>query len=625
MTLAGTGLHIHIADTLILDQQDILLKHGDRVGLVGRNGVGKSTLLRVLAGRETFFTGEISQRRGLRTSYLPQEVELAATHTIREVVLDGARVWLDMLHTFEQLPHDSRQAAQLEAQLHVVDAWNLQTRLAQLTTSLGTPPLDRTVGSLSGGEKRRVALCRALISKPELLLLDEPTNHLDTETIEWVESYLCRFSGTVLFVTHDRAFLDNVSTRILEMGWGRLHSYDGNYADFLHRKAEREAGEEVQEKRRLSFIRREAEWIHRGPKARGTKSYSRIRRFEDAVSRDSLQREQDVELVIPTAPRLGNVVVTLDNVTVELGGRVLLQDFSYDFEPGSRLGIVGCNGLGKTTLLKVILGDLKPQSGTVRVGECTQFNCADQHRTLLGGGRTVFEEVGEGREFVSLGAQRIGLWAYLKRFLFTDDEINTHVDQLSGGERSRVVLAKILQRGGNFLILDEPTNDLDLSTLRVLEDGLVDFGGCVVVVSHDRYFLDRVCTGILAFEGNHVVRYQPGNYSYYAAKRQERLRDAAPATTERGDATSSSRSPAAKPRKLTYREQQELDAIEENILAAEASVAQLEGHFSAPDFFRKHGQNAAQMTAELAQQREAVARLYARWEELEAIRDASTV
>ncbi len=619
VVLNGTGVHVRIADNLILDHDDIILRAGEHVGLVGRNGVGKSTLLKVLAGRETFFTGEISRRRGLRTSYLPQEVELLPEETIREAVLDGAREWLELLHLYEQLPHESREATRIEARLQAADAWDLQPRLARLTTFLGTPPLERTVGTLSGGEKRRVALCRALISNPELLLLDEPTNHLDTETIEWLENWLVGFPGTLLFVTHDRAFLDRVSTRILELAWGHLHSYPGGYDNFLQQKAQREADAEVQEHRRLSFIRREAAWIHRGPKARGTKSRSRIQRYEAAVNREELKRERDVAMILPEPAPLGNIVVSLQHITVSRGGKVLFRDLSFDFEPGSRLGIVGRNGLGKTSLLNVILGRLAPDNGRVRVGQRTRFNYADQQRVLLNNEKTVFDEVGEGKDFVSLGNHRITLWAYLKRFLFSDDEIHTKVGQLSGGERSRIVLAKILKRGGNFLILDEPTNDLDLSTLRVLEEALASFPGCVVVVSHDRYFLNRVCTGILAFEGDALVHYRPGDYDEYAAKRRRPAGQGPGNRKPRppGRKANPSRTPARKP---TYKEQLEWERIEETILEAEARVADLETRFSDPEFFRKYGADAASLTARLEQERKRVAELYARWEELEAIR-----
>lgn len=616
--LTARSLHIHIADKILLDHEDFLLREGERVGLVGRNGIGKTTLLRVLAGEEHFFTGDLSFRPNLRVAYLAQEARFRPGQTVEQAVLEGAHYWLDVRRRYESLPHDAAEAHRLEAELQAADAWDLRPRLERLLTDLKAPPPDRCVDNLSGGEKRRVALCRTLIGDPGLLLLDEPTNHLDTATIEWIEETLRRRRCTVLFITHDRAFLDNVCTRIVEMAFGHLYSHHGNYRDYVRGKAKREAEAEVQEQRRLSFIRREADWIGRGPKARGTKSRARIQRYQDAVEQPALRREQNVDLIIPAPPRLGNLVLSLENVGIAFGETPLFQDFSHDFEPGERLGIVGANGLGKTSLLRVILGQLTPWRGRVRVGECTRFNYADQHRELLDGEKMVFEEVGEGKEYVELGAQRITLWAYLKRFLFTDEEIHTRVDQLSGGERNRVVLAKILRRGGNFLVLDEPTNDLDLSTLRVLEEALVSFGGCVVVVSHDRFFLNRVCTGILGFEGNGKLHYEPGDYDYYAAKRAARKKEECP--VESRPASRSTRPARPRPRKLTYREQQELDGMEENILAAEQEVAELEALFSQPNFFAEHGPRAAELKAELEEKMRRVESLYARWEELESLK-----
>ena len=622
VALTARDLHIHLADILILDHEDVVLREGERVALVGRNGTGKSTVLKVLSGVETFYTGELTRRRGLRAAYLPQEVTLDPDRTVRASILDGAAEVCELLRQYEgHSDRDARATAALEARIEVLGGWLLEQRLAELSSALRTPPPDRLAGTLSGGEKRRVGLCRTLIGQPDLLLLDEPTNHLDTETIEWLETYLNRYRGTCLMVTHDRSFLDRVATRVLELASGHLHSSAGNYRSFLRNKAKRESVAEQNEATRLSFIRREIDWIRRGPKARTTKSRDRIQRFESAANQKALEREGDVDLVVPPAPRLANRVVDIEDLSIALGGRSLIRDFSFSFEAGMRIGVVGRNGAGKTTLLRAILGELQPDAGRIVPGTRTKFNYADQHRVVLDDDKTVFEEIGEGKDFVMLGSQKLSLWAYLKRFLFADEEIQTLVGQLSGGERSRLVLAKILLRGGNFLMLDEPTNDLDLSTLRILEEGLGQFTGCVVVVSHDRFFLNRVCTGILGFDEDGRVHYQPGDYDYYAAKqlaRESTSPEAAPAPKKAAPADSK-----APVRKLKWKEERELEAMEEAILQAEENVARLEALFAKPGFFAEHGHETTGLTQELTDARDEVVRLYARWEELEAIRGGS--
>lgn len=621
VVLAVNDLHIRITDKLICDHQDLILREGDRVGLIGRNGVGKSTILRVLAGIENHYSGEITTRRNLRTACLHQEVTLPPGITVREAVMQGAADILTMIERLHQLSPTSPEAMELDARITACDGWQIDHNIDLYATGLDLPGLDDCVDPLSGGEKRRIALGRALVSHPDFLILDEPTNHLDTESIEWLEMFLMRYAGTCLFVTHDRRFLDRVATRMIELAYGQLTAYDGNYSAFLSRKSERETMAEQAEAKRLSFIRREYEWIRRGPKARGTKAQYRVDRFYDTLNQAAIQRDRDVEIVIPPAPRLGNVVLSLENLGIALGGRRLLSGFSFVFEPGMRIGVVGRNGLGKTTLLRLIQGEITPDAGTVRTGDRTVFNYVDQHRVVLNGEKTVFEEVGEGKDFVELGPRRVGLWAYLKRFLFTDEEIHTLVDRLSGGERGRIVLAKTLKRGGNFLLLDEPTNDLDLATLRVLEEALTTFDGCVVVVSHDRFFLNRVCTGIIGFEGDGQVVYQEGDFDYYLEKRQERekLADRPPPPVDlpRQEVlpTTGAR------RKLKWKEERELEEIEGHILEAEEEVAKLEALFSRPDFYEKHGQDTQELLARLDEQKQTVTRLYARWEELEKLRD----
>ncbi|MDQ0291471.1 ABC-F family ATP-binding cassette domain-containing protein [Oligosphaera ethanolica] len=630
LVLSASKLHVQIAGQVLIDNQDLLIHEGERVGLVGRNGCGKSTLMKILAGQEHFFAGEVSCKKNIRAAYMPQEVDLTPGKTVRDCILDGAADILTVLHDYEHSA-PGKHLHELEAIINARDGWNLESRLTMLIDALAAPAPDRVVDTLSGGEKRRVGLCRVLLDMPDLLLLDEPTNHLDAETIEWMEDYFQRSSCTCLFVTHDRYFLDKVSTRILELSGGGLYSHDGNYQDFLRKKAEREADAEANDQRRLAFIRREIDWIRRGPQARSTKSWSRIQRFNNAANQEGIAAERDIALLIPPAPPMGNIVVSLKDVSLTLGERQLFAHLNLDFEPGMRLGIVGRNGLGKTSLLRLILGELQPSTGTVRSGERTQFNYIAQHRITLHDDKTVFEEIGEGNEFVLFNGRKINIWTYLHNFLFQDEEINTQVGKLSGGERNRLVLAQIIKKGGNFLLMDEPTNDLDLPTLRVLEEAINDFAGCVAVVSHDRYFLNRVCTHVLAFQDDGELFFQPGNFSYYAEKRAEKLQailaaqaaqaaENKPASTATVAASDNAGdNAAARPRKLKWAEQRELDAMEAAIAAAEAAVAETEALFADPNFHARHGRQSVDITAKLDAQRAEVERLYARWAELEEL------
>ena len=497
---------------------------------------------------------------------------------------------------------------------------------------LNCPAPDRRIDTLSGGEQRRAALCRAIISRPDLLILDEPTNHLDTESIEWLAEYLENYPAAFLLVTHDRYFLDRLTNNIVELANGRVFWHEGNYTDYLLAKAERDAASEIVEHKRQMFLQRELEWVRQGPRAQRSKAKNRFERYDSVAAEKAPELDRDIDLVIPPPPPLGNRIADLVNVGIELGGRRLFSGLTHDFKAGQRIGITGRNGLGKTTLLKVILGQLAPTEGTIKIGQLTQFNYVDQGRLQLNDERTVLDEVSDGAEFVLFGNEHLSLRGYLKRFLFTDERIVTQVKYLSGGERSRLLLARILKNGGNFLILDEPTNDLDLATLRVLEEALIAFPGVVLVVSHDRYFLNRVCTGILAFEGEGRVTYSVGDYDYYAEKRQRAEAVAAsrqsaavvspnkPAALPRDAATTK---PTNKPRKLSFKETRELEGMEAVVVAAEENIARIEGLFLEPDFHRKHGQRTHELTAELAAEKERVATLYERWQELEAIRAAT--
>lgn len=611
---SANQLTVRYGTQTVLDGASIGIHEGERIGLVGRNGSGKSTFLQIAAGVLEPDSGTVSRQRDLVIGYMPQVFGLDDAATVYDNIRAGAQLVLDLLAEYERTPAESARSVELLDRINHFDGWTLESLIKSLITNLHAPDAERVVGSLSGGERRRVALCRALVSRPDLLILDEPTNHLDTGSIEWLEDFLARYTGTCLFVTHDRYFLDRVTTRIVELSRGKFYSYEGNYTDYLLARAERQAAEEAQEAKRQKFLKRELLWVRSGVRARRTKSVERMDRYFEMAGQEGPEEEIDVDLIIPPAPKLANRVITLKDIGIELGEHWLVRDLSLDLAAGERLGIVGRNGLGKSTLLRVMLGQLAPTRGSVEIGTRTEINYVDQNRLQLDDDKTVYEEVGGLSEVVKLGEETITVRSYLRRFLFTEERINTKIAQLSGGERSRILLAKILKRGGNVLILDEPTNDLDLGTLRLLEEALAAFDGSVIVVSHDRYFLNRVCTSILAFEGDGVVNRWVGNYDYYLEKRAQQ--DAHAAVFEKPKPVAPK---AEKPRKLTWKETRELEAMEQTILAAEEEVARLEGLFAKPDFYQQHGHEWQTLEAQLKAAREEVPRLYARWEELEKI------
>jgi ATP-binding cassette subfamily F protein uup len=623
---SASELVVRFGNQVVLDHATTTILEGERVGLVGRNGSGKSTFLQIAAGVMKPDAGEFNQRRDLVVGYMPQMFELEEKTTVHANILSGAQRILDLIAEYESAPPETARSGILLDQIAHFDGWNLEHRIKSLITNLHAPEPDRIVASLSGGEKRRVALCRALLARPDFLILDEPTNHLDTGSIEWLEDFLARYSGTCLFVTHDRYFLDRIATRVLELSRGKFYSYEGNYTDYLLARAERQVVEEMQEHKRQKFLKRELAWVRKAPRARRTKSVDRVERYFEMAEKEAPEAELDVDLIIPPAPKLANRVIELREVGMELGGRTLFENISLNLAAGERLGIVGRNGLGKTTLLKIMLQKLEPTSGEVEIGSRTEINYVDQNRLLLDDAKTVWEEVGEGSEYVRLGEENITLRGYLRRFLFTEERINTKINQLSGGERSRVLLAKILKRGGNVLILDEPTNDLDLGTLRLLEEALVAFGGSVIVVSHDRYFLNRVCTAILAFEGDGILRYRVGNYDYYLEKREQPVAgivDPGPKARQPAGITDPGYK-KTKPRKLKWKEERELEGMESAILAAENEVARIEALFAEPDFYAKHATQIPKFETELREARDEVARLYARWAELGEVAGASS-
>jgi len=608
---------------IILNKAALTIHEGERIGLVGQNGCGKSTFLKIIAGLEDRDGGEIIRKKGLLAGFLPQEFTLEDSFSVYDNIIQGAKHITCLLEEYESLPHDSNRAHELEVKITQLDGWNLNNRIDTAMTMLKCPPPDSSVKKLSGGEKRRVALARAIVSEPELLILDEPTNHLDTESVDWLESFMRNYRGACIFVTHDRYFLDRVSTKIIELYRGLFKSYKGNYSNYLKEKAEQLEREDIAEAKRQKFLKKELEWVRRGPKARTTKAQFRVNRYYEMASQDAPEKTLDVELIIPPAFRLSNQVVALKDVSVSFGDKVLFKNFSLEISPGSKIGVIGPNGVGKSTLLKTILGAVAPSKGEVFISHNTKFNYIDQERLQLNNEKSVLEEIGEGFDHVMLGEEKVSIWTYLKRFLFEDERIRTKVGNLSGGERARLLLAKILKKGGNFIILDEPTNDLDLSTLRLLEDALIGFEGCVMLVSHDRYFLNRVCTGILAFERGGGVFYNPGDYDYYIEKRGEFFRNRPtgkiqvppekPALSKPDEKT--------KPVKLKWKEQIELDSMEEKILEAEAELDRLNALFSSPDFFKESPDRIKEIHAEVDAAQKRKEHLYERWSELESIKN----
>ncbi|MDG4474996.1 energy-dependent translational throttle protein EttA [Thiovibrio frasassiensis] len=522
--------------------KDISLSYfyGAKIGVLGMNGSGKSSLLRILAGVDKEFNGETHISPGLTVGYLEQEPLLDEGRSVIEIVREGAQEAVDLLAEFEEInnkfaePMDdeamdkliARQAV-VQEKLDTLDAWDLDARLEMAMDALRCPPGEALVSVLSGGEKRRVALCRLLLKKPDILLLDEPTNHLDAETVSWLEQHLQRYEGTVIAVTHDRYFLDNVAGWILELDRGQGIPWKGNYSSWLEQKEKRLAKEEKEESKRRKTLQHELEWIRMSPKGRHAKSKARISAYEDLLSKDAEKRTQDLEIYIPPGPRLGKIVIEAEGISKSFGDRLLFENLTFSLPPGGIVGVIGPNGAGKTTLFKMISGQDKPDSGTIRLGEAVKLAYVDQSRDVLDPEQTIWQAISEGQETITMGDREVNSRAYVGRFNFSGTDQQKKVGLLSGGQRNRVHLARMLKEGANVILLDEPTNDLDVSALRALEEALENFGGCAVVISHDRWFLDRIATHILAFEGDSQVVWFDGNYSEYEADRKARLGDAA--------------------------------------------------------------------------------------------------
>jgi sulfate-transporting ATPase len=509
--------------------------YGAKIGVLGLNGAGKSSLLKIIAGLDQNYVGEVTRSKGYSVGLLEQEPELDKEKTVKEVVEEGRHEIIGLLKDYEAVsnklgenvsPDEMEKLldkqSQLQEKIEAANGWELENELEVAMDALRCPPSDAKIGVLSGGERRRVALCRLLIQEPDILLLDEPTNHLDAESVQWLEQHLQEYKGTVIAVTHDRYFLDNVAGWILELDRGHGIPFQGNYSSWLDQKKERLEKEEKAESKLRKTLEHELEWIRMSPKARQSKGKARLTRYEELVNQKQEQRAEDLEIFIPPGPRLGDVVVEASGIGKAYGERVLFDDLSFNLPRGGIVGVIGPNGAGKTTLFRMIVGKEKPDTGTIKIGDTVKLGYVDQDRTL-DGAKTVYEIISDGQDAIRLGKADINARAYCARFNFSGTDQQKKVKDLSGGERNRVHLARMLKEGANLILLDEPTNDLDVNTLRALEEGLENFGGCAVVSSHDRWFLDRIATHILAFEGDSRVVWYEGNYSEYDADHKRRL------------------------------------------------------------------------------------------------------
>lgn len=518
--------------------------YGAKIGIIGANGSGKSTVLKIIAGVDKAFQGDVVFNNDYSIGYLAQEPELDNTKTVKEIVQEGAQETVDLLAEFEQINNSfmdeaimndpdkmdkliSRQA-QVQEKIDLLDAWNLDSKLERAMDALRCPPEEQIVGTLSGGEKRRVALCRLLLKNPDILLLDEPTNHLDAESVDWLENFLQSYPGTVIGITHDRYFLDNVAGWILELDRGEGIPWKGNYSGWLEQKTKRLAQEEKQESKRQRILQRELAWVQLTPAGRMTKNKARLNNYDKLLAEEAKEKEDRLELPIPNGPRLGTNVIEAIHVAKAFGDKVLYEDLNFNLPPNGIVGIIGPNGAGKTTIFKMIMKELQPDKGEFKVGDTVQIGYVDQDHKSMDQEKTIFDVVTGGTEYIEIGNQKILSRAYLSRFNFNGPDQNKKIGVLSGGERNRLHLAMTLKTEANVLLLDEPTNDLDVNTIRALEEGIESFAGCAVIISHDRWFLDRICTHILAFENNSNVYWFEGGYSDYEENRKKRLGDTEP-------------------------------------------------------------------------------------------------
>lgn len=524
----------------VLDNIHLQFLPGTKIAIIGKNGAGKSTLMKIMAGQDDEFQGEAWAGENIRVGYLAQEPELDESKTVKENVMDGVRPVADLVERFNEIsnimgdpPEDAdfdalmEEMGTLQEKIDAVDGWTLDNQLEIAMEALRCPPGDSGVADLSGGEKRRVALCRLLLDKPEILMLDEPTNHLDAESVAWLEKHLIDYAGNVILVTHDRYFLDNVVNWVLEIDRGRGLPFEGNYSNWLEAKAKRMAQEEREDKSRQKAMESELQWMRQSPKARQTKSKARIKSFDDLVAAQETRQMGKAQILIQTPERLGSKVIEAKGLTKAYGDKLLFENLEFSLPPGGIVGIIGPNGAGKTTLFRIITGQETPDGGSLELGETVKLGYVDQSRDTLDASKNIWEEISGGHDFFTFGKNEVQTRAYVGAFNFKGTDQQKKVGQLSGGERNRVHLAKMLKEGGNVLLLDEPTNDLDVETLRALEDALESFAGCAVVISHDRFFLDRLATHILAFEGDSHVEWFEGNFESYEEDKRRRLGDAA--------------------------------------------------------------------------------------------------
>ncbi|MFV1981517.1 MAG: energy-dependent translational throttle protein EttA, partial [Rhodothermia bacterium] len=536
-SMLGVGKVFRTTNKQVLENIYLSFFHGAKIGVLGLNGSGKSTLLRIIAGLDDDYLGKIDQKKGVTFGYLPQEPELDPSKSVMEIVSEGAQEAVSLIQKYNAVSEQfadpnadfdklMEEQAKLQEKIDHLNAWDIESKLEMAMDALRCPPGDTDVTILSGGERRRVALCRLLLQEPDVLLLDEPTNHLDAESVAWLEQHLARYEGTVIAVTHDRYFLDNVAGWILELDRGKGIPFEGNYTSWLEQKQQRLAIEEKQESKRQKALQHELEWVRMSPKGRHTKSKARIASYEEMLERQTEARNEEVEIPIMPGPRLGKDVIIARNVSKGYGDRLLFENLNFSLPPGGIVGIIGANGAGKTTLFRMIMGEEQPDGGEIRIGQTAKLGYVDQGREL-NPTKSVFDIISGGADFLKIGRRDVHYRSYVGSFNFKGPDQQKKASELSGGERNRVHLASMLKEGANVLLLDEPTNDLDVSTLRALEEAILNFAGCAVVISHDRWFLDRIATHILAFEGDSSVYWFDGNYSEYEENRQKRLGEVA--------------------------------------------------------------------------------------------------